>query len=181
MTLHPDAERLETLEEKERVQRSDGRADIAQVLKACLQDVLSRAERFGQLREDDPVVARVRFGEIGETTAFHVVELPAVDDDTADGGAVAADELRRRVHGDVRSVEERLAQVRRGHGVVDHERDAVLVGDRRDSLEVEHVALRVADGLGIERLRVGPDRVAPRVQVVGILDEAHLDSELRKV
>jgi hypothetical protein len=73
-------------------------------------------------------------------------------------------------------VEERLAQIGRSHGVVDHEGDAVFVGDRRDSLEVEHVPLRVADGLGIERLRVGPDRIAPRVRVVGIANEAHLDA-----
>ena len=47
--LHPDTEGLEALEEEERVQRRDRRADIAQVLKACFQDVLGRTERFGQL------------------------------------------------------------------------------------------------------------------------------------
>ena len=50
-----------------------------------------------------------------------------------------------------------LAQVRRGQGVVDHQRDAVLVGDARHALEVEDVALGVAERLGVERLGVGPD------------------------
>ena len=54
------------------------------------------------------------------------------------------------------AVEERLAQIRRCHSVVDHEGDTVLVGDRRDSLEVENVAFRVADRLGVEGLGVGP-------------------------
>ena len=48
------------------------------------------------------------------------------------------------------------------------------------ALEVEHVALRVADGLAVERPGVRPDRGAPRVEVVGVVDEGDLDAELRQ-
>jgi hypothetical protein len=71
-----------------------------------------------------------------------------------------------------------LAEVRRRDGVVDDERDLVLVRDRTDPLEVEHVALRVADRLAVEGAGLGPDGRAPSVEVVGIGDERDLDAEL---
>ena len=58
------------------------------------------------------------------------------------------------------------------------ERDLVLVRDARHTLEVEHVALGVAERLGVERLGVGPDGGTPRLEVVGVVDEGHLDPEL---
>ena len=76
--------------------------------------------------------------------------------------------------------DERLAQVRRREGVVDHERDAGRVGDVGDAGEVEDVALRVADALAVERLRVRADRGLPGVEVVGVVDEADLDAQLRE-
>ena len=91
---------------------------------------------------------------------------------------MSADELGCGVQRDVRAVEEWLAQIRRCHGVVDHERDAVFVGDRRDGLEIENVPLRVADRLGVEGLRIGTDRVAPRFKVVRIVNEADFDAQL---
>ena len=46
--------------------------------------------------------------------------------------------------------------------------------------DVQHVALRVADGLGEEGLRVLPGRRAPLLGVVLVLDEGDLDAELRQ-
>ena len=43
---------------------------------------------------------------------------------------------------------------------------------------VEDVDLRVGDGLGEERLGVRSHRRPPRIQVVGVVDEADLDAEL---
>jgi hypothetical protein len=139
-----------------------------------------REERLGELAEYQAVVALVRFGEAREAAAALVVEGPAVHDDPADGGAVAADELGGRVHHDVGSVPQRLGQVGGGHGVVHHQGDAVLVGDGGDVLEVEHVAFGIADRLAVERFGGGPDRGPPRVEVVSVVDEADLDPELGK-
>ena len=178
MTLHPQAQRLEPLDEQERVERRDRRPDVALVLEPCLQDVLRGTQRLGQLREDQPVVRRIGFGEVGEPATRDVVELPAVDDDAADRRAVSADELRRRVHDDVGAMAQRLAEVWRADGVVDDERDLVVVRDLAHALEVEHVALRVADRLAVERARLGPDRGGPGLEVVGIVDERDLNAEL---
>jgi hypothetical protein len=69
------------------------------------------------------MVGHVGFGEAREL-AVAPVEVAAVDDDAADGGAVAADMLGRRVDDDVGAMFERTVQVRRKRGVVDDERDA---------------------------------------------------------
>ena len=49
-----------------------------------------------------------------------------------------------------------------------------------DALEVEDVALRVADALAVERLGVRADRRLPGGEVVGVVDERDLDAELRE-
>ena len=99
--------------------------------------------------------------------------------------AVAAHELGERVHHDVGAVIDRTAQVRRGEGVVDHQRHVVLVRDLGDGLDVQHVAARIGDGLAVEALGLGRDGLAEVFRIVGI-DEldvvAHLaeaDVELR--
>jgi hypothetical protein len=102
----------------------DRRAEVAEQLDARLDDVCDAvADRGGVART---VVGRVGLGEAGELLdVLRPLELPAVDDDTADDRAVAAEELRRRVDDDVGAVLERADEVRRRDRVVDDERDAV--------------------------------------------------------
>jgi hypothetical protein len=52
------------------------------------------------------------------------------------------------------------------------------VRDADDALDVEDVAAGVGDGLAVEDLGVRPHRGAPRVEVVGVLDERRRDAEL---
>ena len=74
---------------------------------------------------------------------------------------------------------ERAAEVRRGERVVDDERRADLVCDRRGELDIEDVASRVRDRLGEERLRVGRDGAAPAVGVVHV-DPVERDLKLAR-
>ena len=106
------------------------------------------AERVPELQA---VIAGVGLRELREL-AVAPVELAGVDDDAADGGAVAADVLRRGERQDVGAVVDGPDEAD-ADGVVDDERDAGLVGDGRELLEVGHVELGVADGLGVERAR----------------------------
>jgi len=64
------------------------------------------------------------------------------------------------VHHDVGAERERVAQVGTGDGVVDHQRDAVLVRDGGDGLDVEHVDARIAERLAVHGTRGRPDRLA---------------------
>ena len=65
MPFHPQAQRLQTLQEQERIERSDRRADVAQVLQAALQHEHRRAKLGRKLREHETVVARIGLGETG--------------------------------------------------------------------------------------------------------------------
>ena len=126
------------------------------------------------------MVARIGLGEHRELVVGREVERAAVDDDATDRGAVAADELGGRVHDDVGTPLEGPEQPRRGHGVVDDQGDAVLVGHPGHALEVEDVVAGVADGLGEEGLRVRSHRAAPGVEIVGVVDERDVDAPLRE-
>ena len=81
---------------------------------------------------------------------------------------------------DVGPVLQRLGQIGRGECAVDHERYAFIVSDQGDPFEVEHVALRISQRLGVEGFGVGTDGGLPGVEVVGVVDEGHLDPELRQ-
>ena len=65
----------------------------------------------------------------------------------------------------------------RRHGVVHDQRDTGRVRGVGDRPDVEDVAARVAERLGEQRLGVGADRGPPGVEVVGVVDERHLDAE----
>ena len=106
-------------------------------------------------------------------------ELARVDDRAADAGAVAAEVLGQRVHHDVGAMLDRPAQVRRGHGVVDDQRHAVVVRDLGDGRDVGHVAGRVAQRFDEHGLGPVVDQLfeAGRVAVVG---KTRGDAELRQ-
>src|SRR6266511_2322958 len=183
VALDAEGERLDPLQEEERVERREGRPDVAQPLDARADDELDVAER--PLRPehvvvDEAVVAGRGLREARELAARAPVELSGIHDHPADGGAVAADPLRRRLHDDVRAPLDRAAEVAGGpEGVVDDERDLVLVRELRERLEVGDVVARVADRLDVERLRLRSDRLLPLAEVV-LLDELRGDPEARQ-
>ena len=109
--------------------------------------------------EDETVIALRRLSEARELARLAPVELAAVDDHTADGGSVAANPLRRAVDDDVRAVLDGADEVTAdAEGVVDDERDAVVVGDLGDGGDIKDVELRVGDALDVDRLGLLVDR-----------------------
>ena len=70
---------------------------------------------------------------------------------------MAAEELGGGMDDDVGAMLEGPDQVGRRHRVVDDEREAVLLGDRRDGLDVDDDAARIGDGFDEDRLGLGRD------------------------
>ena len=64
-------------------------------------------------------------------------------------------------------------------GVVHHQRHAGVMGDLRNRLEVGHVQLRVADGLGINRAGLRRDGLPERLRLARV-DELHRAAQLGK-
>jgi hypothetical protein len=173
VAVHPHGQRLDPQQEQERVERGEHGAEVAQRLRPQLHQESVDAERLVKL---EPVV-RARWVRDGGEAPVRPVECAGVDDGTRDRGPVPGDELRGGVDDQVCAELERPAEVRRGERVVHNERRADLVRDRRGEGDVEHVAARIRDRLGEERLRLGSDRAAPAVRVVHV-DPVHGDLEL---
>src|ERR1039457_897063 len=74
MPLHPQAQRLEALQEEEGIEGGNGRARVAQILQPGLEDEASGEEGLWEIAEHEPVVVRVGFGESGESAATLVVK-----------------------------------------------------------------------------------------------------------
>ncbi len=70
---------------------------------------------------------------------------------------------------------DRTAEVRRGEGVVDDERELVLMGDGSNLLNVEDVAAGVRDGFSVETLGLRRDGPAEVLGVIGF-DERDTDT-----
>ena len=173
MALHPQVQRLDALKQQKRRKRCERSAVHAQNLHARLHRVGEIAER---LPEFDSVVGP-RWRNHVRKPAVAPVEPAAFDQHAAERGSVSAEVFGRGVHDDVRAPVERPTQVRRGHRVVDHQRNTGAVRNARDRLDVQHVDLRVAERLGIQQARVVAQRGAEVVWLVGV-DEGGLDSHL---
>ena len=172
--LHPQGQGLDALQDLEGVEGRQGRPKVAQEDDPGPQDVGDRAQGLYSLGPDRAVVGGVR--RVQEGLAFGPalpVELPGVDDQAADRGAVAAQVLGGRVDDDGRAMVEGPHQEGRRR-IVHDQRDPVLPADGRDLGDREDLELRVRKGLRVVGARPvvgGPAEVLG----VGGVDEAHLD------
>jgi hypothetical protein len=89
---------------------------------------------------------------------------------------MAADELGGRMHHDVRTPIDWAAAVRAREGVVDDQRNIVLVGNARYRFDIEHVDLRIAEGFGKDAFRLRRDRAPDGLQVADV-DEDRIDPD----
>ncbi len=110
---------------------------------------------------------------------FSQSKRPEFDEDAADGDAVAAEEFGHRMGDDVGAQLEGAAEIGRGEGIVDHERQAGLVGDLGDGRDVHYLEPGIAERLAVEEARLGPYR---RLEGGGVarIDEARDDAEARQ-
>ena len=79
---------------------------------------------------------------------------------------MAAEELRHRLHHDIRAELDGPQQHRRGDGVVDDQRHALRMRDRGQCLDIADIAGGVADGLAEDRDRILVDQLCDIVGLV---------------
>ena len=164
------------LQDVERVLRAHAGAEVAQALGAR-----PHVEGRGAvgLGVDQAVVAGIGLGQRRELAGVLPVEAAAVDQDAADRDAVAAQPLGRRMQHEVGAVLERPAEAGRGEGVVDQERQAVVVRDRGDLRDVQDLEAGIADRLAEHEAGLGPDRRGEGRRIARV-DEGRLDAEARQ-
>src|SRR5215203_773236 len=143
--LHTYWQRLQTLQKQERVEWAKRRPDISQVLDPGLDQVPVLAKG---LVKADPVVPRRRLGHSGKIAVIPW-ETSGLDDNSTDSRTVSANKLGRGVDDDIGAMLEWPAEIRRGEGVVDHQRYAGLMGNLGNSADVEHTDAGIADRLAV--------------------------------
>ena len=94
-------------------------------------DISHESRGTGRLYKGNTVVAGVGFRKLGEFAAGRPVELTAVYDDTAQRGAVAANELGRRMDDHICSMLDRADHERSAKGIVNDQGKAIFMGDFR--------------------------------------------------
>src|SRR5262245_64881444 len=83
------------------------------------------------------------------------------------------------MHHDVRPMLKGPAQIWGSKGVVNNEREIVLVRHVSDRLDVEHISPGIADSLPIEQFGLRCDSAAAIVRISGI-DKVNLDTKALK-
>ena len=176
--LHADGERLDAKVQIEGVLRALNGAEVAHQLAGGLGDVGELAEflRIGQA-----VVGLVRGRQAGEFLGVGFpVEVAAVNDGAADRGAVAVEVLGRGVRDDVGAPLDRTEVHRRREGIVHDEGYAMLMGDAREALDVEHAHAGVGQRLAEEKLGIRPEGRFDLLVRGVLVDEGDLDAHLRE-
>ena len=106
-------------------------------------------------------------------------ESAAIDDDAAETVAVSAKILGERMHDDVGAMLDGAAQIGRSDGIVDDQRNAVRVGDVRQTADVGDIAARVADRLAEHGFGFFVDQLAEGIRIA-VVGEADFDAVLRQ-
>ena len=148
VALHAQRQRLDAVEDEERVERRDRRAEIAQAQHPAGDREGEIAEGFG---EDHAVVFGPRRREHRIARVAQPFERAAVDDDPAHRIAVAAQIFGRGMDDDVGAVVERADQIGRRERVVDDQRD--LRASRAISA-IASMSQTTPPGLAIDSMKI---------------------------
>mmetsp|Transcript_7550 Transcript_7550/g.30305 ORF Transcript_7550/g.30305 Transcript_7550/m.30305 type:complete len:383 (+) Transcript_7550:310-1458(+) len=183
VAFHAERQSLQAEDEVERSERVLAHAEIAQAFDAATHDErrvgTKNAVRAESVPKLQSMVARRRISHHWVLTVVPV-HRTAVDDDAADGGAVAADPLRRAFNHDIRAVLERLTHVSAStERVVANQRNPRLLSDRLQLGKVRHRKSRIPNRLHVQRLRVRVDLRLKARRIV-VLRELNVDPKSRK-
>ena len=172
---HAQRKRLETLNNEEGIEGRQRSPDVAEQSNPGLDRVGDGTERFDRFRPDRSVITGI--WRIQRRLPFRMsrpVEIPAVDDETADRVSVSAEIFRRRVNDDCCAVLKRFCENRRRR-IVHDERNTEWAADCCNFGNREDRELRVWKCFGV--ISAGPFiGRAPKILRVNRVDEPNLDS-----
>lgn len=123
------------------------------------------------------MVGGVGLGDLRILAARLPIEVAAIDNHTAQRGTVAANELSCGVNDDVGAMLQRTEQIRSAEGVIDDDRQAMLLGDLGDSVDVGNIGVGVTERLEVDDRGIVLDGTLDLVQVMGV-DKGGLDTKL---
>ena len=176
MTLQTQRERFRTLKQQECRKRRNCSALIAQQDRT---DIGHKCSRADSIRKGNAVIARIRRCDRCIFAAGLPVKLAGIHDHAAERCAVSADELCCGMHNDIRTVLDRTNQERRTECIINDKRQAVLMRNLRNCVNIRNIGIRIAERFEIDRLRILTDRALDLCEIVRI-DKGCLDAVLRE-
>ena len=166
VALDAQAQSLHTLQQDERIEGRNGSTRIA---KHHRTDASHKGCRPSHIGKDRTVVRGVGLRQRRETVGIGFpVKRTAIDDDTAQRGAMTTQKFGGGVNHDVCAVLQRANQERSAEGVVDDEGNTVLVSHGGHSFQIEDIGVRIAEGLSINHFRIRPDSSFEGVEIIHI-------------
>ena len=142
VTLHPQRQGLDPHQRVMRRLRVQRHAEVTQTNGDAVE---GEGQRSKGLMELQAVIGGLRRGQGRELVAGRPVKLARVDNHAAGDRTVAGQVFGHRMHHQCRAMFDRAAEVRRGRGVINDQRQANLVGNGRDRRQVGHIAAGVRD------------------------------------
>ena len=135
---------------------------------------LSESLRIGQ-----SVIRLIGGAESRELVSMGIpIKVTTIDDTSAHLCGVTVHIFRRRMRHDIRTPFERTAVDRCGEGVIDNQRNAVLMGNTGKLLDIENLTSRIRDGLTEQCLRIRTEGFVDFLLAGLLRDERTLDTKL---
>src|SRR5690606_21055481 len=176
VTLHPERQGFKPREDEEGVERRNRRTQVAQAKYACCDGEGEIAEG---LVKDHAAIVRPRLGQKRNLARLRPVEVAAVNKDAADGIAMAADELGKRMDDYVCAMLYRADEVGRSKRVVHNQRQAMFARHFGNPGDIHEFAAGVGQALYVKRLGPVVDQLFETRRVVDI-GPAHLPAEVQE-
>ena len=151
----------------------------AEVTRAFLAGSGDKGRGAKFLNEIHVVKASIRLGEGWEFARTLPVEAAAVNHQATNHDAMPAQKLSGRMKNNIGTQIEWPAQVRRGESGVDHQWQAVTVGDLSYCWYVEYFKARVAQRFAEQQPGIGLDSRSESLRLARV-DEGGLDAKARQ-
>ena len=116
------------------------------------------------------MVARVRICDPRIFTGSLPVKSTAVYNHAADGCTVSADEFCCRMYDDISTIFDRTDQIRCGKGRIHNQRNIMGMSHFGDSLQIDHVGVRIAKSFYKDCLCIVLNSSFKRAFLVGIYE-----------
>ncbi len=154
VAFHTQGQGFAACQQQKCILRRDGGAKVAQAQHTAGDGKGNVAERLVHL-ETMITLTRLRHG--GVVARRRPVKRACIHQNAAHGIAMTTNELGQRVHNNVGTVLNGAAEIRRGHGVIDDQRNARVLGNGGNRINVLNNAAGVGNGLHEDGSRLWPD------------------------
>ena len=156
MLLHTQGQGFDPLQQIERAGRAQHRAKVPQPFRPGTGNKASRAIFF---RKDNAMIGGVRLGQGREFLRLgEPIEAPGINQGTPHRNTMPPQPFRCRMHNDIRTMINGATQIGRVECAIDHQRQAMAMGDIGHGLNIQNFQVGIAQNFCKNQPGFRPDR-----------------------